>query len=223
MLTTNRNPKLTRPQPIDPHIVGGNLPRRIDIKQLDLCGDHSPEQIIELLARGNQQFVNMRAQSVAYNSLSLSAAAQGVAPFVAVLNYARLPTAVENIFGHKFSEVYTIDSTQQFPTLQEMSALEYAVIFSGVKVIVILDEATESDTVDRDNATAARGKQIELATKHARLLICERLQLPTATYQRARIDRLKESPLLSQFIDRGKLKIVGAAYDPERETVKFLG
>jgi carbonic anhydrase len=223
MLTSNPESSTTRPRPSDPHVVGGNLPRKIDIQRLDLSGDSSPAQIIELLMRGNQQFVKMRAQSVAYNSLSLSAAAQGTTPLVAVLNYARLPTAIENIFGRKFSDIFAIDSTHQFPTLQEISALEYAVIFSGVKVIAILDEASESQQADVAQANAARGKHIELATKHAKLLICERLQIAPATYQYARLERLKESPILRQFIDRGQLKIVCAAYEPASETVSLLG
>ena len=158
------------------------------------------------------------ARNIQYNSLSLSAAAQGKTPSVAVLNYARLPTAIENIFGHKFSEIFAIDSSQQFPSLQEISALEYAVLFLGVKTIVILDEASG----DEDAATAARGKQIELATRHNKLLICERLYIEPITYQRARLDRLKTSPLLRQFIDTGKLKIICGTYDLERETVKLL-
>lgn len=218
MLTTNPNPRITRPQPSNPHVIGGNLPRRIDIQQFDIRSDYSPAQIIELLASGNQQYVKMRAQSVAYNSLSLSGVAQGTTPVVAVLNYARLPTAIENIFGRKFSDIFAIDSTQQFPTLQEISTLEYAVMFSGVKVIVILDEAIDPHTLE-----ATRGRQIELATKHAKLLICERLQIAPATYQRARLERLEESPLLSRFIERGKLKIVGAAYDPQSEIVNLIG
>jgi hypothetical protein len=217
MLTTNPNPNVTRPQPNDPHVVGGNLPRRLDIQQLDLHSDNSPAQIIELLTGGNQQYVKLRAQSVAYNSLSLSGAAQGKTPVVAVLNYARIPTAIENIFGRKFSDIFAIDSTQQFPTLQEISTLEYAVMFSGVKVIVILDEASESQPSE-----PLRGKQVELATKHAKLRICERLPIEPATYQLARLNRLKESPLLSRFIERGNLKIVCGAYDPQSEIVNLI-
>jgi carbonic anhydrase len=218
MLTSNPNSRITRPRLSDPRVIGGNLPRRIDIQQFDIRSDYSPTQIIELLASGNQQYVKMRAQSVAYNSLSLSGVAQGMTPVVAVLNYARLPTAIENIFGRKFSDIFAIDSTQQFPTFQEISTLEYAVMFSGVKVIVILDEASEEPQA----SASARGKQIEIATKHAKLLICERLQIEPAIYQRARLDRLEESPLLSRFIERGKLKIVGAAYDPQSEIVNLI-
>ena len=217
MLTTNPNPRITRPQPNDPHVVGGNLPRRIDIQQLDIRSDNSPAQIIELLASGNQQYVKLRAQSVAYNSMSLSGAAQGTTPVVAILNYARLQTAIENIFGRKFSDIFAIDSTQQFPTLQEISTLEYAVMFSGVKVIVILDEASDPQTSE-----PPRAKQIELATKHTKLRICERLNIEPATYQRARLDRLKESPLLSRFIEHGNLKIVCGGYDPESEIVSLI-
>jgi hypothetical protein len=217
MLTSNpESSTTTRPRPSNPHVVGGNLPRKIDIQQFDLSDDSSPAQIIELLARGNQQFVKMRAQSVAYNSMSLSAAAQGATPLVAVLNYARLPTAIENIFGRKFSEIFAIDSTQQFPTLPEISALEYAVVFSGVKVIAILDETSESEPPEPS-------KQVELATKNVRFLIRERLQIEPATYQHARLERLKQSPILRQFIDRGRLNIVCAGYEPESETVRFLG
>jgi hypothetical protein len=217
MLTTKPTPRITRPQPSDPHVIGGNLPRKIDLQQLDIRSDNSPAQIIELLANGNRQYVKMRAQSVAYNSLSLSGAAQGTTPVVAVLNYGRIPTAIENIFGRKFSDIFAIDSTQQFPSLQEISTLEYAVMFSGVKVIVILDEASDPHTSE-----PARGKQIELATKQAKLRICERLHIEPATYQRARLERLQESPLLSRFIERGQLKIVCGAYDRHSEVVSLI-
>jgi carbonic anhydrase len=221
MLTSNPNLRLTRPKLLDSNIVAGNLLQRTSYRNLDMRADDTPERIIELLISGNQQFVEMRAQNIEYNSLSLSAAAQGKTPSVAILNYARLPTAIENIFGHKFSEIFAIDSSQQFPSLQEISALEYAVLFLGVKAIVILDEASDPAVANDDAATAARGRQIELATRHhPRLRICERLYIEPVTYQRARLDRLKTSPLLSQFIETGKLKIICATYDVERETVK---
>ncbi len=223
MLTSNPNFRLTRPKLLDPKVVGGNLLRRTSYSNLDIRADDTPERIIELLLSGNQQFVEMRAQNIEYNSLSLSAAAQGKTPSVAILNYARLPTAIEHIFGHKFSEIFAIDSSQQFPSLQEISALEYAVLFLGVKAIVILDEGSDSAVANEEVATAARGRQIELATRHhPRLLICERLHLEPVTYQRARLDRLKTAPLLSQFIETGKLKIICATYDVERSTVKQI-
>jgi carbonic anhydrase len=219
MLTSNPNLRLTRPKLLDPNIVAGNLLQRTSHDNLDIRADDTPDRIIELLISGNQKYVEMRAQHIEYNSISLSAAAQGKTPSVAVLNYARLPTAIENIFGHKFSEIFAIDSSQQFPSLQEISALEYAVLFLGVKAIVILDEASDPNNAV---ANAARGKQIELATRHhPRLRICERLYIEPVTYQRARLDRLKTAPLLSQFIETGKLKIICATYDLERETVNL--
>ncbi len=225
MLTSNPKSRITRPKLLDPNIVAGNLQRKTS-NRLDIQADDSPDRIIDLLARGNQQFVERRAQNIAYNSLALSAAAQGKTPSVAILNYVRLSTPIENIFSQKFGEIFTIDSTQPMPTAREISTLEYAVMILGVKVITILEDeldrsagalATVNERIPSDNR-----RQITLEVKHNKIFISNRKidDLPRDRSTRTRT--LHNSPLLQRFIEAGKLKIICGTYNSEHTTVKLL-
>ncbi len=218
MLTSNPNSRRTRPKLLDTNIIAGNLQRKTT-HPFDLRSDDTPDRIIDSLVRGNQQFVAMRAQNITSNSQSLSAAAQGKTPLIAVLNYARLPTSIEHIFGHKFSEIFALDSAAQLPRPQEIGALEYAALFLGVKVIIILAEAIDSSLAE----VSASRRQIQLETKHRKLLICDLIQadLPP-TLQQKRLTRLNVSPLLCRFIATGKLRIICGEYDPARATVMLF-
>lgn len=158
-----------------------------------------------------KKIVELRAQQIEWNSISLSGAAQGETPLIAVLNYAQLSTPIEQIFGHKYSEIFTIASSQQLQTRQEIGGLEYAVLMLGVKVILLLDDKT---------AATAQPQAIVLQLKDRLLSIAGRFtgQSPQA----AKLAKLKQAPLLSKFIRAGQLKIVCGIYDRDRETVEIV-
>lgn len=204
---------------LDPNIIPGGF-RRHPQRDSAISADNSPDRIVELLVRGNQKFVELRERKMEYNSMSLSGAAQGETPFIAVLNYARLSTSVENIFGHKFSDIFTIDSSQPLPTPREISGLEYAVLMLGVKVILILDEDSEGSNEGSQGQSAT----FKLQLKDREFLIsdCDSGAATVNTDRSKRLAKLMQVPLLNRFSQAGNLKIVCGVYDRDRETVRML-
>jgi carbonic anhydrase len=176
--------------------------------------------------RGNQQFVSMRARNVQCNSLTLSAVAQGKTPCVAILNYARISTSIESIFGQKFGEILTLDGLNRLPSPQEISVLEYGVTILGIKVITILEDETtplerSADPVSEDKSTD-RAKQIKVEIRNNKIWMSGRVRAETSDDSRARATRLQDSPLLDRLVRAGQIKIIRAVYDSTQATVKFV-
>jgi carbonic anhydrase len=233
MPISNLHLQFTKPRLLDPKIAVGNLRRKSIQNQLEIKPDHTPDQIIDLLLQGNQQFIEMRTQNINCKSICLSAVAQGKTPFVAVLNYAHLNTATENIFGQKSSELFVINLSHnlstQIPRPQEISGIEYGVTILGIKVVVVLGDEVDPHIQplvplfpENDNKSHDRLQNLKLEIKHNKILISDRIRSTTKTNLLAQIARLKDSPLICRLVQTGDLRIVGGLYNSVRGTVEIV-
>jgi carbonic anhydrase len=210
---------------------------RLDISQSNLAirSNSDPNAIIDRLKIGNQQFIERLEthNSCHHQSICLSAVAQGRIPAIAVLNHAKLTTSIEEIFGQKFGELFTIDALQSLATDLELSAIEYTVIVSGIKVLVVLADRAPQPMRGRSSGDLGiyedRHKYFKLAIKPNRYLIfdlsaitTERIELQMQPDLWLQIENLKTSPLISRSIAAGNLQIIGGLYDRERGTVTFV-
>jgi carbonic anhydrase len=233
MAISNLQLRFTKPRLLDPEITAGNLRSKSVQNNLEIKPDHTPDQIIDLLLQGNQQFIEMRAQNINCKSICLSAVAKGKTPFVAVLNYAHLNTATENIFGQKSSELFVINLSHnlstQIPRSQEISGIEYSVTMLGVKVVVILEDEVNPHTQPlvpvfpvNDNKSHDRLQDLKLEIKHNKILISDRIRSVAKTNLLAQIARLKDSPLICRLVQTGDLRIIGGVYNSVRGTVEIV-
>jgi carbonic anhydrase len=233
MASSNLHLQFTKPRLLDPEITVSNLRRKSIHDRLEIKPDHTPDQIIDLLLQGNQQFVEMRAQNINGKSICLSAVAKGKTPFVAVLNYAHLETATENIFGQKFSELFVINLSHnlstQIPRPQEISGIEYGITILGIKVVVVLGDEVDPQTQplvpvfpENDRQSHDRLQDLKLEIKHNKILISDRIRSTAKTNLLAQIARLKDSPLICRLVQTGDLRIVGGLYNSVRGTVEIV-
>jgi carbonic anhydrase len=245
MLTVNKGLQFYHPNLINSNPNAVNFDDRNVLDRADLRAEDTPDSVLDRLVIGNQQFVEMRAKQIQRNnSVRLSGAAKGNNPFAAILNYAKLSTSVEELFDRKFGELFTIDSSVQTTTRKEISAIEYAVLMLGIKVVVVLvnapkeDEETNSEEklhhphqpfrveIEHNkillSGISSRNRQHQARAEDTTTNLAERLihlradAEAVATLQvHQQIDKLKTSKLLKQFISDGCLKIVGGLYDTE--------
>lgn len=229
------NPHLRFPNSklLNPEITVGNSRHKNTHSNLEIKPEHTPDQIIDILLQGNQQYIEMRAHNIDRKSICLSAVAQGKTPFVAVLNYAHLNTATENVFGQKSSELFVINLSHnlstQIPRSHEISGIEYSVTILGVKVVVILDDEVDSQAQTlvpllpaNNNKSPDRLQDLKLEIKHNKILISDRIRSAAKTNLLAQINRLKESPLICRLVQTGDLRIVGGVYNSVRGTVDLV-
>jgi carbonic anhydrase len=246
MITVNKSLQFSHPNPINfnPNTVSFNDRNVLD--RADLRAEDTPDSVLDRLVIGNQQFVELRSQKIQRNnSVRLSGAAKGNNPFAAVLNYVKLSSSVEELFDRKFGELFTIDSAVQTTTRKEISAIEYAVLMMGIKVVVVLVDAPKDDEETDCEAQLYHHRQpFRVEIEHNKILLsgiatrerehqqsrfednttnlAERLiqlradaEALAAVQVHQQIDKLKTSKLLNQFITAGSLKVVAGVYDAE--------
>lgn len=233
MAISNLHLQFTKPRLIGADLKADSLRRKNARDRLEIKPDHTPDQIIDLLLQGNQQFIEMRSQKIDCKSICLSAVAKGNTPIVTVLNYARLNTATENIFGQKFSEVFVINSanngSNQLPSSQEISGVEYSITMLGIKVVVILEDEIAPNPQPLvpilpadDNTSNDLLQDLKLEIKHNKILISDRIRSVAKDRLLAQISRLKDSPLICRLVQTGDLRIVGGVYNSARGTVEIV-
>jgi carbonic anhydrase len=245
MLTVNKSLQFTHPNLINFNPNTVSFDDRNVLDRADLRAEDTSDSVLDRLIIGNQQFVELRAQNIhRNNSVRLAGAAKGNNPFAAILNYAKLSTSVEELFDRKFGELFTLDSSVQITTRKEISAIEYAVLMMGIKVVVVLVDAPKEDEETDCEAQLHHSRQpFRVEIEHNKILvsgvttrasehqlgrsednttsIAERLiqlranaEALAAVQVHQQIDKLKTSKLLNRFITAGSLKVVGGVYDP---------
>jgi carbonic anhydrase len=246
MITVNKSLQFSHPNPINFNPNTVSFDDRNVLDRADLRVENTADSVLDRLVIGNQQFVELRAKQIQRNnSVRLSGAAKGNNPFAAVLNYAKLSTSVEELFDRKFGELFTLNSSVQTTTRKEISAIEYAVLMMGIKVVVVLVDAPKEDEETDCEARLHHHRQpFRVEIEHNKILVsgianregedrlgrsedtsanlAERLiqlradaEALAAVQVHQQIDKLKTSKLLNKFIVAGSLKVVAGVYDAE--------
>jgi carbonic anhydrase len=220
MLTVNTNHQFTNPNLINFNSNPVNFDDRNVLDRPELRAENTPDSILDRLVIGNQQFVEIRAKQIQRNdSIRLSGIAKGNNPFAAVLNYAKLSTSIEDVFDRKFGELFTIESPGKNTTQQEISAIEYGVLMLGIKVVMVLGDASKQTDESKSAQLRSQSRQhMKVEIEKKKILISGStgttadLQPPSTNISDS-INKLKASKLLCQFINAGSLKIIGGLYD----------
>jgi carbonic anhydrase len=220
LTTTHPNLKFTHPS-----LLKSTVP---PIDPAATKSDRSPEAIVDRLIQGNQTFIKLQGGQPQQPSIRLSAVAKGDTPVAAVLNYARITTTTEELFGQKFGELFVINAPGQLTNCQEISGIEYGVLILGISVVVVLGGATGNQ---KQVATAKENSpsRVKVAIERNKIIISGRTaQTPETAAAEAktnildRVARLKAAPLLARFIQAGDLKIVAGLYDENQGSVTIL-
>jgi carbonic anhydrase len=185
----------------------------------------SCDRAIDFLIKGNQKYVELRTKGIGCGSVRLSAVAQGQKPFAAVLNYANLPSSIEEVFNQKFGDLFAINAPGSKIERQDISSIEYGVLMLGIKTVIVLGNNNEDrdslQPIERHSITY-RVNDLQLEIAQNRIFLSSSRQCQARTDISSRVDRLKASPLVRQLVDTGELKIVGGLYDDRTGLVTIL-
>lgn len=188
----------------------------------------SPDEAIERLMKGNQRFVTNKRQSPHQDMTRLTEVAKGQNPFAAILGCADSRVPAEIVFDQGLGDLFVCRIAGNIATPEEIGSLEFGTLVLGAKVIMVLSH-------ERCGAVDATIKGAQVPGQIATLLDAikpavqksegqagDRLENATKANVREQIDRLKTSPVISQLIQEGKLKIVGGYYDLDAGTVTMV-
>jgi carbonic anhydrase len=184
----------------------------------------SPDAAIARLMEGNARYV--AGQTVQKDfSAGRAARAQGQKPFAAILGCADSRVAGEYVFDQAPGELFVVRVAGNFVTPDGLGSLEFGAAVLGTKVIMVLGH-TSCGAVDATVEALQKGN--DLPGHIAGLVTAMKpgiepvMKTPGADLQQRavvanvqhNVRRLQTAtPILSDLVAKGQLKVVGAYYD----------
>lgn len=149
--------------------------------------------------------------------------AQGQAPFAAILSCADSRVPSEIIFDQGFGDLFVVRNAGNVATPEEIGSLEFGTLVLGAKVLMVIGHkncGAVKATID-GNAVPGQIASI-LDTIKPAIQTNQTLEENIISNVKLGMGRLQASPVISQLIKDGKLKIVGGYYDLDTGMVKVV-
>jgi carbonic anhydrase len=189
----------------------------------------SAEVALAQLKKGNEGFVESLTRL--RKRPFLKRLARRHAPIASVLSCSDSRTAPEILFGQGLGDIFVIRVAGNVATQIERASLEFSVVVLKSPLIVVMGhsgcgavesaiEVCKGKVFPGD--IQALASLISPAAKETRDGDGDWLQKATLRNVEKSISNLHASSLLSEFVDNGKLRIIGAYYALESGKVRFL-
>ncbi|MGE7956176.1 carbonic anhydrase [Pseudomonas sp. NPDC089530] len=182
----------------------------------------NPDQALQRLIEGNERYVSGNSKTHDFKD-EREALVSGQNPFVAVLSCSDSRIAPEYAFDTARGDLFAIRVAGNFVTGEGLASLEYAVAVLGAPLILVLGHescgAIEAGIKAVKDHTVFPG-HIPKLTDALKASIETVLKQPGSLLENATAQNVKDSvaslkkatPLLTDALDKGKLKIVGGVY-----------
>ena len=216
----------------------------IDISTQDLQSQLSPVDVLKLLKEGNQRFVkNERLQRDIYRQIRVTAD-QGQHPIAAVLGCMDSRAPTEMLFDVGIGDLFSLRIAGNVAGQKVLGSLEFACQAKGSKVILVLGH-TDCGAVTSACQLRLANKQISQVKEmpHIQYVLGPLMRSVESVYDIMQPRELSKafvhqvtamnvhyniqyiihhSSVLKEMLERGEIAIVGAIYDVQTGTVKFL-
>ncbi|TDF86210.1 carbonic anhydrase [Pseudomonas sp. H9] len=182
----------------------------------------NPDQALQRLLAGNERYVSGNSDTHDFKD-EREALVSGQNPFVAVLSCSDSRIAPEYAFDTARGDLFAVRVAGNFVTDEGLASLEYAVAVLGAPLILVLGHescgALDAGIKALKDQTVFPGHIPKLteALKSSIQKVIEQpgnlLENATAQNVKDSVQRLKgATPLITDALDKGKLKIVGGVY-----------
>jgi carbonic anhydrase len=194
----------------------------------------TPELAIELLANGNQRFIqNLKVNRDLLKQVNETS--DGQHPFAVILSCIDSRTSAELIFDQGLGDVFSIRIAGNVVNEDILGSMEFSCKIAGAKLIVVLGHSKcgaikgACEGVKLENLTALLDKirpSIEIEKKK----ISGSIDSPEIFYEKVAKknvefviqNTLSNSSTLSQMVKSNEIAIVGAMYDVRSGKVEFF-
>ena len=193
----------------------------------------TPQLALEILKEGNDRFMNnLKANRNLLQQVNETAAGQF--PFATILSCIDSRTSAELIFDQGLGDIFSIRIAGNILNEDILGSMEFATKVVGTKIIVVLGHTKcgaivgACNHVEMGNLTTLLKKvqpaiEKETTTKENRDgSNASFVNNVTSLNVQLTIDRIrKESPIVAELEQEGKIKIIGGMYDVETGKVDF--
>jgi carbonic anhydrase len=215
-------------------IADSTEPRKDRVITLEEQQELTPNQVIELLGGGNERFRN-GSQTIRDHSAQVLDAADGQHPKAIILSCIDSRVPIEDIFDQGIGDIFVARVAANIENTDILGSIEYATKVAGAKLIVVLGHencgavSAAIDNVQLGNITALLenvkpavealsdypGEKTSANPEFVHLVAEKNVQL---TIQNI----LEKSPIVTEMVAAGDVKIVGGLYDIHTGVVEFL-
>jgi carbonic anhydrase len=188
----------------------------------------TPQQALQMLIDGNQRFVNNMRQNPNQTIARVTQVAPSQAPFAAILGCADSRFPAEIIFDRGIGDIFVCRVAGNVTTPEEKGSLEFGTLVLGAKVLMV---------VGHENCGAVKAaitggelpgqigsltKAIKPAVESSKNQPGDKVENAVKANVKLQASRLKDSPVISQLIQEGKLLVVGGYYDLDTAAVQII-
>ena len=179
----------------------------------------TPDTAINLLYQGNKRFSQQKLKNPNRSNFRLREIAKGQKPFAAVLGCADSRVPVEILFDQGLGDLFVVRVAGNVATPEEIGSLEYGSLVLGTGIILVLGHercGAVIATIDDKPVPGKIGSILEKIKPAVTASVNEsgdRIKNAIVANIKNQIVELKTSPVLTDLIKAGKLKIVGGYYD----------
>ncbi|MBD2434511.1 MULTISPECIES: carbonic anhydrase [Fischerella] len=188
----------------------------------------SPDAALQKLMEGNQRFVQHQPQYPDQSQARLQEVAQAQHPFATILSCADSRVPAEIIFDQGIGDIFDVRIAGNIATPEAIGSIEYAVALLNTPLLMVLGHercgavtaAVQNELLPGEISTFVKAiKPVVAKVKYKPGDTVDNAVIANVHYQ---IQRLKRSPLLSELLESGKLKIVGGRYDLDTGNVSII-
>ncbi|MDX2213780.1 MAG: carbonic anhydrase [Oculatellaceae cyanobacterium bins.114] len=187
-----------------------------------------PTAALQKLLDGNQRFVQHRPQYPDQSQVRLQAVAQAQHPFATVLSCADSRVPVELIFDQGIGDIFDVRIAGNISTPEALGSIEYAAVLLGTPVLMVLGHercgavtaAVKGEALPGDIGSFV--KAILPAVERVKGQSGDAVENAVVANVHYQIEQLKRSPLLTERLESGQLKIVGGRYDLDTGSVTVV-
>jgi carbonic anhydrase len=193
----------------------------------------TPDNALQILKEGNQRFMNnLKANRNLLQQVNETSSGQY--PFATILSCIDSRTSAELIFDQGLGDIFSVRIAGNILNEDILGSMEFATKVVGTKIIVVLGHTKcgavvgACNHVEMGNLTTLLNK-IQPAIFQEKTIVENRngsneefVQKVTELNIHLTIERIRrESPIIAELEENGKIKIVGGLYDVSTGMVRF--
>ncbi|WP_445637617.1 carbonic anhydrase [Nostoc sp. DSM 114161] len=188
----------------------------------------TPDKALQELLDGNDRFVKSKRKNPHQSYSRLAEVAKGQKPFASILSCADSRVPSEIVFDQGLGDLFVCRVAGNIATPEEIGSLEFGSLILGTKVILVMGHercGAVDATIKGAQVPGKIGTLIEAikpALEKSKDRPGNQLENVCKANILLQIEKLKSSPVLSQLIETGKLKIVGGYYDLDTGRVSLV-
>jgi carbonic anhydrase len=188
----------------------------------------TPDAALQKLIDGNKRFVENKRQNPNQTLARVTEVAQTQKPYAAILGCADSRFPSEIIFDQGLGDLFVCRVAGNVATPEEKGSLEFGTLVLGAKVLMVVGHkrcgavkaAIEGGELPGQIGSLTQA--IKPAVETSKNQAGDKVENAVKENVRLQIENLKKSPVISQLIQEGKLKVVGGYYDLDTGAVSMV-